>query len=41
MAEFTSLATSYVLADDEAEQQRIAGQAAQGESLRVLKQPSG
>lgn len=29
MAEFTSLATSYVLADDEAEQQRIAGQAAE------------
>lgn len=30
MADFASLATSYVLADDEDEQRRLAGQAADG-----------
>jgi hypothetical protein len=37
MADFASLATSYVLADEEDEQQRLAGQAADGEYFELTR----
>ena len=36
MADFTSMATSYVLADEEDEQRRLAGEASDGEQLERL-----